>query len=373
MSEAFHDSLGVLRGAPIEKTLLCTVDEFWHTKDEARRFLPLSFDEKESGEERLDKNDLVEEARQRLNKDGESVYAWPYYLNVLLLAYRHVDGQNQDFEPNSWKQVHALSRGLFDTAKNDPAAPVMRAFWYDHSAPETLSCTLMDALAATKPWAPDPIKAFRDLREKATSLATEELHELQALVQLFHSIGSRPRKDINRLPNDSAVYLCWYSQLRDLIHREPSLAERLSVCRLPGGGFTGDWFVGIVNGSVSRALGQRIIKILCRKEEEHKRFARGVGLPTRRAFYENEVFRAWPRASRVPVDKLLRIHREAHSRADIAGYRKFRSVIATRAERLGPPTGIGATKESEKSIERGLNDEIKRLFDQIDAIGCVEP
>ena len=72
-----------------------------------------------------------------------------------------------------------------------------------------------------------------------------------------------PEDDANLLPPDAGIYLCWYTQLRDLIMRHPQLATELEVCALPGGGFTGNWYLGILKGSVSLALGTSIIDILC--------------------------------------------------------------------------------------------------------------
>ena len=93
------------------------------------------------------------------------------------------------------------------------------------------------------------------------TLRPTEIYILLASI-LFHDIGRA-------------------KQVRELIDRRPALATELDIRALPGGGFRGDWFIGIAHGSVSPALGRHIIEMLCRKEEDYRRFARGVGLPTR--------------------------------------------------------------------------------------------
>jgi hypothetical protein len=172
------------------------------------------------------------------------------------------------------------------------------------------------------------------------------------------------------LVEDAAVYLCWYSQLRDLIARRPALAERLAVCPLPGGGFTGDWFVGIAEGSVSVGLGRNVLDLLCSREEEYKRFAQGVGLPTRTEFYlasegskqTSPDFFSWPRGQAVRLRAILDIHLQALSREFIDHYTKFRSALAIVAFQLTPMSGTHANRDLRI---QAIESNVRRLPGQV--------
>ena len=83
LSEAMHDSLRVLGpGAPIDKTVLCTVDEFWSTTPGTSKcFLPFT-------SEQLKKDDLknpdFDKALPKEEAPPKGTFlVWPYYLNVL--------------------------------------------------------------------------------------------------------------------------------------------------------------------------------------------------------------------------------------------------------------------------------------------------
>jgi len=414
-AEAVHDSLELLRSGPIDRTVIYSVDEFCSTEEQPRR-APLTTGDKENNEEKR---------RRHIVHWEDSTVVRPYYANVLLLAYRmdvniikkaREKSENRSGwlgtaiksrrakpkPPRSWADVVKLADALYaawgpppkpaEPDKNDPpptradvgalppkdAEPAYLtrgpAFWFDRSAPETLSCALMDALIAAKHgkevdrirkhnvaelWDDKgDLKSLRDDQDKLcktfigdlktrsnAQLEKEERDELMALTRLFNETDSADPQQ-RRLPKNACVYLCWYSQLRDLIDECPDLAERLNVFPLPAGGFTGDWFVGIARGSVSIGLGQEVLDTLCSPAEEYKRFARGVGLPTLKQFYSKggsdpdaPRFFAWPRGEHVDVERLLEIHFHALSREFIPEYRNFRAALATVALQLTPMTG----------------------------------
>ncbi len=156
----------------------------------------------------------------------------------------------------------AAGGGETGTAKLKPA--INRAFWHDHSATETLSCALLDA------WLGEcqSIDGSNTDAEALAKLLDQEIKKVSVqqgiseLAELFHledDVGknapsrmeairySDPKEEEKgsvfgrhdseaRLPNDAAVYLCWYSQLRDLLDRNPEMAAHIGVCALPGGG-----------------------------------------------------------------------------------------------------------------------------------------
>lgn len=455
-AEAVHDSLELLQSGPIDRTVIYSVDEFWSTEEqrkpeqkpktskgsvatpsnaepsvgEQHRRAPLTTGDKENDEKKR---------RRHIVHWEDSTVVRPYYANVLLLAYRidekilkqaRAKRKNRSGwlgtatesrrakpkPPMSWADVVKLAETLHDAwiqvgacppPKADPAcfAPGP-AFWFDRSAPETLSCALMDALIAAKHgkevdrirehnveelWDDErELKSLRgdqdklcktfidDLKKRSNAqLEKEERAELMALTRLFNKTGSADPHE-RRLPKNACVYLCWYSQLRDLIDECPDLAERLNVFALPAGGFTGDWFVGIARGSVSIGLGREVLNTLCSPAEEYKRFARGVGLPTLKQFYpkgkgdpDAPRFFAWPRGEHVGVERLLEIHFHALSREFIPEYRNFRSALATVALQLTPMTGSrrdDKKEDWEKEWMPSIQQNVSRLCRQVQAL-----
>jgi hypothetical protein len=191
------------------------------------------------------------------------------------------------------------------------------------------------------------------------------------------AIGAAPRS-VLELPSDSGVYLCWYSELRDLIDREPALATRLEVIPLPAGGFTGDWFLGIAQGSVSVSLGQKVLSLLSTRQHQYRRFREGVGLPVLDEFYDGRGdFYAWPRGLHVPLSRIGIIHKKALRRSRIESYYLFHAALTTIAERLTPlPSTSGGAAysrwgdglpDAEAQRERRVRilENIRRLKGQI--------
>lgn len=306
--------------------------------------------------------------------------AWPYYLNVLLLAYRRRQ-PDKEWSPQTWKEVLKRVQQSHATAGHRP-------FWYDRTAAETLACALLDALAAANRKGKPTINHEDDvwmkywgkcLRRRSSGLTQSEVRELESLCRVLHSTDqviqrnesssptprredSEPNDKKNWLPGNADVYLCWYSQLRDLIQRKPELAGELRVCSLPGGGFAGDWYLGIVDGSVSLALGRSIISILCSKGEQYKRLVRGVGLPALLRFDSPE-FIAWPGADGVSLQDIYRIHENTMSRAHIQGYDKCRSAIVAIARALAV-----TQNDTEQKCQDELKAIVDRLFGQLDVL-----
>ena len=440
-SEAIHDSLTVLRGGPLDHTVIYSVDEFWAAPAEEgkrspeERYLTSGREEGESQQNPLPKYIVHLE-----NSDEVE----PYYGNVLLLAFRKdippveesyrpeqalpineakaeqeatdwvrgvldaISRSGAEIElpsfapPESWRQIRRLAEVLQHARGRAALAPPGPAFCFDQSARETLACALMDALVAGR--YPDDVrnirsiagnfpegfdeKHFRDPHRNLCGKFFDDLcpnkegvlgrieegqfTEVCHLSDLFHLPGSDAAQQYDPV-EDAAVYLCWYSQLRDLIARRPALAERLAVCPLPGGGFTGDWFVGIARGSVSIGLGRKMLNLLCSREEEYKRFAQGVGLPTRTEFYlpsaaekqrgqTSPEFFAWPRGQAVKVRKILDMHLQALSRSFIPSYTRFRSALATVAFQLTPMSGPYPSDAVRRIV---IKENVGRLPEQI--------
>jgi hypothetical protein len=104
-------------------------------------------------------------------------------------------------------------------------------------------------------------------------------------------------------------------------------------------------------------LGKQVIEILTSKKEQYKRFALGVGLPTFQSFYESENandtedFYAWPRGNHVRLEIVHKIHKNAHSRIRIPGYKEFRAMLYTIGNQL-------INRDEDKSRDRISEKEV---------------
>ena len=157
-----------------------------------------------------------------------------------------------------------------------------------------------------------------------------------------------------KLVANAAVYVCWYSQLRELIAENPDLAPKLKVAALPGGGIRGDWYLGVVRGSVSVKLGLNIIEILGSRSEDNRRYIKGVGLPVHRyvphlghdtsyagdeqqaSAFASEPRMAWQRG-KVGLSTLLCIHKAAWARSQLEGYQETRETLGTVGRQVAFP------------------------------------
>jgi KaiC/GvpD/RAD55 family RecA-like ATPase len=316
----FHTSLKLLKDSPLHNTVVRTIDEF-----ASRQTLGM---------------DLAGEAQERL------LYAHLYYRNVLLLACdKETQKTLAPFQANSPGEARGKPIEFWDRIVQLGSEQGVTLLC-DQRAKETLSCLAMDGVLAlthacnngketfenllatylqairlflllsrplvdaTSPWKLSP--AARMLVESPLESATFCLD--RATHELKHIFGdAEPLKDFEVgkhrvLKSASAmssppprtrryVILCWYSHLRELLalYQQELRLDRLNaiavqdlvsnmqVMRLPGNGFTGDWYLDVPSGSVSESLGSGIKNALLQPEEDLKRFVEGVGLP------------AWPR------------------------------------------------------------------------------
>jgi hypothetical protein len=411
LSEAVHDSMGVLGGRPLDRTVLCSIDEFYISGMEKNKkdFIIVDniFQNGESGSNRLSpiKNFLVP-------MGDKDIIGVPYYANVLLLAYRSDLVDWNDLQSStSWVDIWNKVKSIEGGNSSSNTKRVEWGFDFDMQAKETLSCAFVDAIVSgcrqitqtdnplwnrkesklSEEVFPSELQEWDRLRGEAVArMLGEDLkdpkiiesvsEQLIALQRLFSSsekynkrdhIWSRPFPNERWLNKDSAIYLCWYSQLRDLIHRNPNLATRLRVMSLPGGGFRGDWFLGIVKGSVSVTLGRKVIEILCSEREEYKRFIRGVGLPVTYRYYnkadegipdamEAEGFLAWPSAQ-VTMNTVLSIHRKGLARSRINGYLQFRPALHTFGRMIAFAETANKASYDEKANRALIHHCVRRL------------
>ncbi len=150
-SDAVHDSLGVLKGSPIDRTVLCTVDEFHGSETEGKSGL-------------IEIDDFIQD---QIKKHGaylvptppKKVHGLPYYTNVLLLAYRK-EILKLEKQPKTWKEWADQARAA--AAEDAGNRSYKTAFDFDLEARETLTCATIDAVVSgyrqTGPSSEGPLK-----------------------------------------------------------------------------------------------------------------------------------------------------------------------------------------------------------------------
>jgi len=338
-SDAIHSSFGmILAQKPIEQTVICTVDEFWEKSND---FVELG--------ELPDSGELI-----CSRPTGRSSALWPYYANVLLLAYR-TDLVPKDAALGSWVDIRNIATCL------ETSTDVKHAFWYDRHAAETLSCAFLDAALGQKgPKQPSISDVLKAIDEKENGAQVNALAELTSPLGALREVPQIQSHRYEVLNPDSAIYLCWYSQLRELIARRPDLSDKLKVVGLPGGGFTGDWYIGVAKGSVSPSIGRVVLKKLCSRAEGYRRFLCGVGLPVRKPkTADPESVAAWYPRSDTTLANILEIYGNAKSRAKLYEIGGVRTAILYAAQQL--------KYENAKDCVQDIIDELKEVSASLEA------
>jgi KaiC/GvpD/RAD55 family RecA-like ATPase len=407
LAEPMYSSLAVLRDAPIDRTVVCTLDEFLESQPADQVYLV------DVNERSYNTKEEKDEYHQGVL--GNKPYGRPYYANVLLLAYRKdLIGTDQidPKAPPSWGTILKILQKHSKDLPEGGDQPVHELFDYADLSHETMSCFLTDAILSglrqvknekdrasvkfdieyldevmkrsekQRELFISELRAFRELirmrqpnylgslesLEERTIQFEKGPHTLQNLARWFHV----PVKDFMEqakengsdqslaiqikggLRPDAAVYLCWYTQLRELLNEYRELSDKIGICALPGGSVRGDWYLGIVQGSVSVQLGKKVIDLLCNKTEDFKRFSRGIGLPMRKAFRKGN-FLAWPGADGIRLNKVLDIHDDATIRSEIPNYMTIRHALANSLEEL-----LLSTKKDGPIIKEILNQLSKQ-------------
>jgi RecA/RadA recombinase len=300
-----------------------------------------------------------------------------FVRNVLLLAYRSdVAGIAAVAESGRWSELYERCRGIQEAG----ASAGNRLFAFDRLATETLACLVLEGMATGggidwRKLKGDGIEVpTKFSSEIAASVARElvALHQLMTLSLRSDEAPPRSNRKNSRklLPENACIYVCWYSQLRELFTRVPGLAQKLKICALPGGGFRGDWYLRVEPGSVSMLCGHNIVQSLCSTSENFERFREGVGIPVKGPL-DTEALLAWPGAPKdLKIGEVTAIWEHAHRRSQIKGYDRFNRVLY----------GIGETLAGERQCtpEEDIfdlvyfKDLVRRLPSLIQAV-CTEP
>jgi KaiC/GvpD/RAD55 family RecA-like ATPase len=377
------DSLGLLGGKPIKSTVIVPLDEFFTAKEKAS-FVRLK------------------------RKDNINIYKEKYYNNVLLLAVNRNFSDQIDIiksELISHGKMWNIStwQGLEEILEIAGAIQKRNFNLIDFSPEitETQVCILLDAFSQVYPGnqlgdlffnlitsGTDPnyvIPAAKKLIQTLMSLknamktSPKVLHwtelspsikrELDIMLgRTKDKVGMMNREDYlshdklktKGLIPESLFYICWYSELRMMLFKHPELAPKIEVFSLPGGGFKGDWSLAILKGSVSETLGDAVIKMLCDRKEDFKRYLQGIGLPTENSVFTDKTsFMAWPGSmEHVKLSDIFRIHKDALRRSELDGYLNLRLALSALFREL-------ILMKSERDIKTGIVDRLPDIFSSL--------
>jgi len=357
------------------------------------------------------------------------------------LITNNTDGSNKsafDF----WQNLYT---SLYDDDK--PKKNCKTSIYCDRRAKETLSCLTLDGLLSltnelaiehrqvklkevgetlielNKKIKVDDIKENNDIYHKSLYINKQVESYIKYLQEVL--ILSKPIMDENSLDersqtpalsdffkenvlkNNSSnhssnpegskrfIIFCWYSHLREILHlsheaqkannQYADIAKEMHVLSLPGGGFTGDWYLDVHPGSVSESLGQKIKNSLLNPQADFERFSSGVGLPSaprktsefgtfpilekadnadkeswekaksrydelKRSCIENHL-KGWP-GSETNLSTVMQIHQFANRRSKIKGYQEIRGALFSLMKlHLSEVSKDGKGTESENLYE----------------------
>ncbi len=287
--------------------------------------------------------------RNVFDADRDKFIAVPFYENISLLAH------TLDQLPPSWEDLARLCDNPQPPLKENEvvfACPVYE------EAVETYNCMFLEILQTLRP---RPVNGAGDANgdcELLEWLSSPEAVEAALLFRrlccLSHLNGYRKKvKPVGRVARH------WYNTLnQELSDREPAERQGLQVTALYGGVSTaGEWYLAVPAYSASPDVGLEIIRNLTTPGREMERLYMGVGLPTRRNFYEGgadsemAAKAATSRYFRFAHDDLKKLVGNALRRSRFGCYQSFASTLSSHL--LWVLEIPGAPKE------RGVRDEVE--------------
>lgn len=233
---------------------------------------------------------LLDVLESRVRRKGGAFIGLPFFCNIGVLAYRRAeispdvvaDWRSLARECDEWQRGHEESELFFDfpagTNENYNCL-----FWeillaeVDRRRLRAADCALLRLLTSRE--AIEAALTMRCLARRAH--LQKQVGEKRGATELRERMAT----NINAL-----VWRHWYTTLNDMLAGVDEQTRReIAVTLLPKGVcVAGEWFVAIPHYSAAAENGLELIRILTSREAELDRMVRGVGLPTRAAFYYGE-------------------------------------------------------------------------------------
>lgn len=179
---------------------------------------------------------------------------------------------------------------------------------------------------------------------------------------------------------DAIVYRHWYSTLNEMLmqmhqhHEQRRTARKLRVGALPEKvAVSGEWYLGIPSFSAAPYAGASLIEEICTPDAELTRVRLGVGLPTRKSYYDSVSGR-----KRLPVspyfemdgDTIRDLVTGAFSRANFLCYAQVSPILADHLKRLIEAPSRRAVKFGDALVESEsiAEDSMSSLCAELDFV-----
>jgi KaiC/GvpD/RAD55 family RecA-like ATPase len=259
--------------------------------------------------------------------------AFPYYENITLLLYR--DFSLAAAPPSSWEQLADLCR---DWEKDNKSKSSI-FFDFARKSPDDYCSLFFEILfSLTKfPTTKAQCGLASILRTPEAVGAALILRDLCRRAYLLRSSSDSCNSDQQDGP---IVAHHWYSTLSDAVSKNVERQSHVGVAIAPPGGLAvgNATYLGLPAYSAAPGLGVEIITSLVTYEAGVERMILGVGLPTRREFYELKDDRG--KDMRFPVSPALSLElpilrellRSAFRLSRLGCYRRTRKTLAFALE-----------------------------------------
>jgi KaiC/GvpD/RAD55 family RecA-like ATPase len=295
----------------------------------------------------------------------------PYFENVSLMAYR-AKGPNSigSKDAKSWGALALACERWESQNANSPEAVF---FDFPKESPENFNCLFFEILLSlAQPPASGTKQGFLEW------ITSKEAFEASLLFQrlghrayaLYRSSAGRAAPPAETIPfrvnHNAVVWRHWYTTLNQMF-RDVAGAGGLShksirVCGLPGNiAIAGEWYLGIPAYSAAPTAAVEIVKLLSNRQAELERLHLGVGLPTRKDFYQSRRPRADERMVSPYFSMNVRLIRNlvenAFSRALLEGYAEVAQILAYHLQRI-----------LELDNRQGVESRIRKVFHDLEAM-----
>jgi KaiC/GvpD/RAD55 family RecA-like ATPase len=295
-------------------------------------------------------------------QDNRRFFAVPYYANIGLLAYRDDAG----LDPRvcqSW-------RGLADAGTAWERENKGVFFDFPKQASENYNCLFLEILSSLAPppagscglqsWlsmpeAREACLIFRQLGRRGYLLGERSFRrrcpdpastlperKRQRAAPNQGPVRRHIRKSYPEVAKGAVVWRHWYTTLNQMLAKM-SLGRRqhVQVISLPDGKtIAGEWVLAVPAYTAAPEVALSVVRFLTSSDAEADRLQRGVGLPTRKSFYEVAPNRPATAATLVSPyfnldpQELTRCVTGALRRSTLVGYRQFAPHLAYHLRRL---------------------------------------
>lgn len=325
--------------------------------------------------------EFIERLRQRM---GTSPRVFPYFVNIGLLAYR-IDrlGGNAADIVTSWTRLAETCKAW---EKSNSETKVF--FDFPKESHENFNCLFFEILLSiNQPNINPDMCGLIDWLVGDTSIEAYKVFWLlgrrsyQQYLRQYKtdsgSLSSRAKAVLQRVNPDAVVWRHWYTTLNQMFMDLSASVDlkKMAVCSLPQQiTVAGEWYLAIPSYSTAPAVGLEIIRFLTSRHAEVDRMQRGVGLPTRKEFYERTKSESQsavisPYFS-MQVDVLRDIVNKAFFRSKFGCYSTFSGVLAYHLKKILEITNEQKLKGDIKNVLSDLREQLGFVMSTDSCAAC---